>query len=220
MKRLFIVAVLLVVVVMGFYLINRSAPERSIASDYPATNSAVHPQIPVQSLAINGANVAPAEKINAITATNIGQLKALIKGLRSYERFVDKTFGSESWNMEWPERHGGIPITLQSKDQSVAYTVNFIDVKTFLETGNIQRVEMHSPMMSINETRALGLQLCSLLNLDSKDFSAWCDKVGNHWVDAPLYSSKGNIHLGFETLMTYDDRQPWFINFVIVNREK
>lgn len=155
--------------------------------------------------------------LNAIAATNIGQWKALIKGLRSHARFEHKTFGSESWNMEWPERQGGVPITLQSNDQRVAYTVNFIDVETFLETGNIRRVEIHSPMMSIDETRELGLKLTRLLEIDSKEFTDWCDQVGNHWLDAPLYSSKSGNHLGFATLRTYDDGKPWYVNLVIAN---
>jgi hypothetical protein len=77
--------------------------------------------------------------------------------------------------------------------------------------------------MDIDETRELGLQICNMFGRDPSDFIAWCNKVGNHWLDAPLYSSR-NIYMpnsnetfGFQTLRTYTDEKPWYINFVITS---
>ena len=162
--------------------------------------------------------VASVATINAITITNLEQWRTIIKELQYSDKFGDNSGGWESWIMEQTNRDAGIPVLLENKRQTVIYNVRFIDVDAAQSAGKVQKVEMHSPIMNIEETREIGLKLCSLLELDPKDFSAWCDQVGNHWLDAPLYSSKGNNHLGFETLMAYDDNKPWFINFVIVNR--
>lgn len=68
--------------------------------------------------------------------------------------------------------------------------------------------------MNIDETREFGLQLCNMLEVDPKDFLAWCGQVGNHWLDAPLFNT-GNKSYGFGIRRTYNDEKSWFINFVI-----
>lgn len=236
MKRFFIVVTLLVVAAIGFYLINRPAPERLFMSGNQATNLVANPQVPVQPANTNGVNVAssaansnavsistptpfvpPASSSNPIEATNLTQWKSIIPELRAYDRFEHEKFGSESWVMEQTNREMGIPILLEQNEKKVPYKVRFIDVRAGLPDGKIQRVEIHSPIMNIDETRELGLKLAGLLGIESTEFTDWCAKVGNHWLDAPLYSSKSGNHLGFETLMTYNDEKPWYVNFVIAN---
>lgn len=155
------------------------------------------------------------ESLNALTATNLEQWKSLIKGLSISDKFSDM----EIWVMEQSSRETGVPILLEHDGKKVLYHTRFVDVSAGLPDENVQRVEMKSPIMNINETRELGLQLCELLGVDSKDFLAWCDKVGNHWLDAPSFNT-GNYQCGFGIHMTYDDDKPWYINFVIVNRDK
>jgi len=78
-------------------------------------------------------------------------------------------------------------------------------------------VQMHSPIMNIDETRELGLQLCNMLGQDPSGFLAWCDKAGNHWLDAPLYGvGESSRRYSFQILRTYTDDKPWYINFMII----
>lgn len=154
---------------------------------------------------------------NALTATNIEQWKAAIKGLHKSPGLTER------WNMEQTNRTTGIPIVLAENDKSVSYKVRFIDVEP-LADGTIRKVEMHSPIMNIDETRELGLQLCAMLGRDPADFSAWCDKVGNNWKENPtLFSSGGSRtpnsdkFAGFGILNSFDNDKPWYIDFFITS---
>lgn len=118
--------------------------------------------------------------------------------------------------MEQSNRRTGLPFTLNQDGRTVAYDATFVSITAKNETGNLIEVQMQTPNMNIDETRDLGLQLCNMLGVDSKDFLVWCDKVGNHWLDAPLYAT-GNKSYGFQTLRTFNDEKPWFINFIIQN---
>ena len=155
------------------------------------------------------------ELINALTATNLEQWKAIIPGLH-------KAPYSEFWDMEITNRTDGIPVSFTENGKTVSYKVRFIDVEP-LADGTIQRIEMHSPIMDIAETRELGLQLCNMLGRDPSDFLAWCDKVGNHWLDAPLYDGfslpipNDNKFFGFGVKRTYTDEKPWYILFFITS---
>jgi hypothetical protein len=55
-----------------------------------------------------------------------------------------------------------------------------------------------------------------MLGQDPTDFLAWCNKVGNNWLDAPLYST-GDHYYGFQILNTYNNENPWYINFLIMH---
>jgi hypothetical protein len=98
--------------------------------------------------------------------------------------------------------------------QSVTYIASFITLEIIKPDERIRRVEIQTPFMNIDETREMGSQLCNLLNVDSKDFLAWCDKVGNHAIDAPLFST-GNHLNGFGIHRTFNNQSPWYINYVI-----
>ncbi|MGH7951535.1 MAG: hypothetical protein ACREFE_06410 [Limisphaerales bacterium] len=161
----------------------------------------------VQTTAVSEPINPSGSSINALAATNLDQWKTLIKGLH-------KAPNSEFWVMEQTNRLAGIPVLFEQNSKTISYKVRFIDVELFND-GRLMEVEMHSPIMNIDETRELGLQLCDMLQIDPKGFSEWCDKVGNHWLDAPLYSTKSNAHLSFRVLMTYNNQRPWYINFVI-----
>jgi hypothetical protein len=147
---------------------------------------------------------------NALTAMNIEQWKQTIKDLHKMPGL------SESWHMEQTNQNSYVPVTLEENGQTISYKVRFIDISIKNANGDILEAQLRSPMMNIDETRELGLQLCNILGIDSKDFSNWCDKVGNHWLDTPLYSI-GNHYYGFETFHTYNDEKPWSISFQIMN---
>ena len=78
---------------------------------------------------------------------------------------------------------------------------------------HIREIELHTPDMSIDETRKFGESLLEMMGKDKSDFDAWCDKVGNNWVDAPLYSSgssqvpDSNKCYGFQMLRSYGNEK-------------
>jgi hypothetical protein len=115
--------------------------------------------------------------------------------------------------MDQTNRRIGVPITLEAHGQTIVYKVNFADI-SFTSGTNVMEVELHSPIMNIEETRQLGLQLSAMFGFETNDFLAWCDQVGNHWADEPLYG-KGNGHYSFQTRQTFSRQRPWYIEFVI-----
>ncbi|HEY5233400.1 MAG TPA: hypothetical protein VIK35_07710 [Verrucomicrobiae bacterium] len=131
---------------------------------------------------------------NALTTTNIEQWKAAIKGLHKMPGL------SESWDMEMKNLTSSVPVNLEESGQAISYKAQFIDISVKNGSGDILEAQLHSPIMNIDETRELGLQLCNMLEIDPKDFLAWCDKVGNHWLDSPLFSSGGS-RISKETLI-------------------
>lgn len=150
--------------------------------------------------------------INALTATNLDQWKSMISGLKHSDNFGRWS----SWIMEQTNHLTGIPVVFEENGKMVSYKVQFIDVRVFSDGERVRRVEMHSPSMDIDETRKLGLQLGGMFGVDSKDFLAWCDKVGNHWMDQQLYAT-GERSYGFQILNTFNNEKPWSINFIIQN---
>jgi len=149
---------------------------------------------------------------NALTTTNIEQWKAVIKGLHKSPGL------SESWDMEMTNRTSGILVPLIANGQTNFYKARFINIDVYQDSdGKIMEVQMHSPIMNIDETRELGLQLCNMLGQDPSGFLAWCDKAGNHWLDAPLYGvGESSRRYSFQILRTYTDDKPWYINFMII----
>lgn len=150
------------------------------------------------------------EMVNAFTATNLEQWKALLPGLNFSANFGDLN----SWVMEQTNFYIGIPITLERNGQEVSYKVRFANISIKNGAKSIMAADLYSPNMNIDETRSLGLKLCSLFGFDSTKFLAWCDKVGNHWMDAPLYGiGSGNYSLNVRH--TFNNEKPWYIDLDI-----
>ncbi len=72
--------------------------------------------------------------------------------------------------MEQRDRTNGIPVLFEQNGRTVFYKVRFIDVDAYKDGGKVIEVQMHSPIMNIDETRELGLQLCDMFGVDSKIF--------------------------------------------------
>jgi hypothetical protein len=156
--------------------------------------------------------------INAMTATNLQQWKDAIKGLQSLGEFTI----DQHWAYEKPGRQTGISILLSQEGKTLLYSTVLVSLNAKNDaSAEILSVEMQTPNMNADETRTLGVQLCEMLKRDPSDFLTWCDKVGNHWLDAPLYSTGGsrlkqsNRHCGFGILRTYNNDRPWCINLFI-----
>jgi hypothetical protein len=158
--------------------------------------------------------------INILEVTNLEQCKVVIKGLKKLGGFND-TYG-QYWLVEQPGRTNGLPIVLSENNNTVQYDAVLISVD-FLDrnvTNHVSEIQTQTEIMSVDEARKLGLQLCSVLNIDPSEFLAWCNKVGNRWLDTPLFSTgvhdnKINKEIGFQTLHGFNPKKPWLINVVI-----
>jgi hypothetical protein len=230
MKKFLYVLVTLSVIFIGWYCYtyrNIQKPvttiqTNTITKSSEANLTEMNPNFPVkvprptQPIETSESSV---EMTNALTTTNIEQWKAAIKDLKPLAGFKFK----QNWMMEKTNRLDGVPVILQQNSNTVAFSARFIDINAKNETGDIIGVEIHSPIMDIDETRELGLQLCNMLGHDPSDFLAWCDKVGNHWLDAPLYDGfsvpipNSDKFCGFGVKTTYTDGKPWYILFFITS---
>ncbi|HEY3762623.1 MAG TPA: hypothetical protein VGN23_12830 [Verrucomicrobiae bacterium] len=170
----------------------------------------------VNSSNINTANFASTIStigmVNTLTATNLDQWRIMIKGLH-------KTFGfkiSEYWHMgDFTNLLSSTPIMLQTNSKTVIFNANFINLGVRNKT-NIFEADLHSPMLDIDETKSIGLQLCDLFGFKSDGFVAWCNKTGNHWMDAPLVGV-GDLNHNFHVRNSFDNQKPWYIDLVINN---
>jgi hypothetical protein len=231
MKNILYISLALVAVFIAWFYLTKQAPQKSsppeptneVAQSLPSpeTNlAAIISNRPAAQIEPQPTNIIEptATLANGLTATNLEQWKITINGLHKSPGL------SESWNMEITNRTSGISVPLIANGQTNFYKTRFINLDIYEGGGGkIMEVQMHSPIMNIDETKELGLQLCNMLGQDPADFLAWCDKVGNHWLDAPLYYSKSsrdpdsNRIIEFKTLMTYTDAKPWYIDFIIMN---
>ena len=106
--------------------------------------------------------------------------------------------------------------------ETVQYPADLISIDVIHD--QIQRIDLHAPKMNIDDLRQFGNKLLQLMGKNTTDFNAWCDKVGNKWMDQPEYSS-GNAQVpnsdksyGFTTHHTFDNDKPWYIYFVIAGK--
>ena len=153
---------------------------------------------------------------NALTATNITQWTDVIKGL---DRVPNDP---HNWLMEVadPATHAplfnqGVPLLLKKNGKTVAYNAHFISINTKNEQGDILEIQLMSPLMNIDETRQIGLQLCEMLGVAPSGFLAWCNSVGNRWMGVAPYST-GNHYYIIQTVNSCNKEHPWAMNLLIM----
>src|SRR5665213_3567255 len=114
-----------------------------------------------------------------------------------------------------------ISLMLGDTNHVMQYDANFISIDAKKQSGEIISVDLHGLKMNIVELKDLGSKLHELTGKDPSLFLAWCDKVGNTWIDVPLYSAgnatapDGHKIYAFDVNRTYDDTQPWHISLLI-----
>jgi hypothetical protein len=216
MKKFLFVLTVIAIILLVWFKLKKPNPGGSFPPDQSAETNQPSRQPPSADQPVPvavpqpEANVLPPDAFNALTATNLDQWKAAMKRLKSSDIFYQNT---EMWHMEQTNRTTGTTVLLVKGTQIVQYQAAAIDVSAKKPGGDVILVQMQTPNMNIDETRGLGVQLCNIMEVDPKDFQAWCDKAGNHWMEAPLYAT--NHYYGFAINRTYDNEKPWFINFVI-----
>jgi hypothetical protein len=225
MKKLPFILLLVAALIAWFYYSTQQTPPKPPSSE--AENLAMESKLSRSQtdLALNFSNANPIAAAkqstnvtimsnvlltNALTATNLQEWTTAIKGLKPLAGFQFQ----QHWLVEQHGRTNGIPIVLCIGNKTVQYSAVLISILAKNETGDIMEVQMQTSNMNIDQTRELGLQLCDMLGIGPKNFLAWCDTVGNHWLDAPLFGD-GNRHYSFHLLHTYNDEKPWSINFMI-----
>lgn len=159
------------------------------------------------------------EPIDVLSVTNMERCKAIIPNLKELGGFIY----SKHWLVETHGRTNGLPVVLNVNGKTIQYAAVLISVDCLNRNdfNHVSELQTQTEIMTIDDTRKLGLQLCNALGIDSTGFEKWCDKVGNHWVDMPLFSTGGfkdprtNKLVGFETLHGFDDDRPWLIQITI-----
>jgi hypothetical protein len=226
MKKIMPILLLLIVFLAAWLYLTKQAPQQQQTPE--PTNAVVEPppSKPETSLVELSSNAIPIEAVqqptntieptaqltNALTATNLAQWTNAIKGLKPLAGFKFQ----QHWLVEQPMRTNGIPIVLSLGNKTIQYSAVLVSILAKNGTGDIMEVEMQTPNMNIDETRELGLQLCNMLGIDPKGFLAWCDQVGNRWMDQPLFGDGDGHHYSFHLLQTFNNEKPWSINFMII----
>lgn len=173
------------------------------------------PAVQTTVMVTNTANLTPL-LTNTLTSTNIAQWTGAIKGLNRVPN------DPHNWLMEVadPATHAplfnqGVPLLLEKNGKTVTYDAHFISINTKNEQGDILEIQLMSSLMNIDETRQMGLQLFEMLGLDSRGFQAWCNNVGNGWMDVAPYST-GNHYYIIQTVNSYNKEHPWVMNLLIM----
>lgn len=85
----------------------------------------------------------------------------------------------------------------------------------------VREIQLQSGWMNIADTRSLGDSLLQMMGKDTASFDAWCNKVGNNWIDQPEWTSgglrmpDGNKFYGFATHITFNNESPWYVDFFV-----
>jgi hypothetical protein len=152
--------------------------------------------------------------------------------LSNYETLDDlkkiKTFqnvGNYLKYLDWYSNSNLVDFQLQSVNgKPVAFTADMMWALTDKKDGHVRQLTLHSPEMDIDQIRQIGLELDEAWGLDPSDFLAWCSKVGNKWLDAPLFSSRNGIppapnqYIGFSVRSGLNDEKPWYIGITIQDK--
>jgi hypothetical protein len=221
MKKLSVFLILIIAIFVWFGLTRKTSKSglfneqvQGNRSEQSSTNEPAAPIAVAESPPPVAEVKPPTEIVDLTTNKNLEQWKSIIPGIH-YSSTIGKI---EYWGVEHQDRSAGVPIKFHRNGDSVVFKVQSAVVSAYKTNGTLQEAQMFSPMMDIYETKKLGLQLCQMLGIDPKDFVIWCHKVGEHWMDQPLFAAGTRDHLYLiSTRRTYNDEKPWFILFEIQN---
>lgn len=166
-------------------------------------------------------NIPPQQLLNAVTTTSLAQWQIALPNLKR----LNPSDIEESWILEErnPNKYPSVLLT-GNNGTNINFVASFVDVQAVKPDNHIRRIELQAPKMTIDEARTLGLQLCDLMELDSSQFLAWCDKVGNSWVDKPVFASKAGVSpdsnktIGFTVNSTFNSEKPWYVTFILSDK--
>jgi hypothetical protein len=148
------------------------------------------------------------EPPDVLAATNIDQWKSLIPNLAMVADLPNQ------W-MTLDRQKGVDSVVLKSKSQSIVYKTHRVSLMVANNAGEVIEADIYTPKIDIVETRELGLKICKMFGFDATKFDIWCKSVDNNWPDSPLIYV-GDNHHNFKILHSYNDQQPWIMDFAIM----
>ncbi|MDD5140058.1 MAG: hypothetical protein PHY43_07370 [Verrucomicrobiales bacterium] len=196
---------------------NASSNSTKVAAS-PVTTTVLTAIVSTQAVfGMSQTNTSSLDSTAIVQIESLADLKEKIASLKLLE--------ADKYDQVWVS--DGIPLVFEIKgknDKAIRFVADFVEATSDPEGGRIWKLELHSPNMSIEELRPLGIQLHEMLKIDPQPFLSWADKVGNAWVDSPLYYNgepavpAGEKRFSFGVLHTYNDERPWFVRFLITSR--
>ncbi|MGH7975652.1 MAG: hypothetical protein ACREDS_06365 [Limisphaerales bacterium] len=228
MKRFILILFFASVVFIAWFLLKSLNPSKNL----PAVEGAKKNQLVLRSNIVSRiqmsavqsqpaqSNVSPQEPLNAFTATSLNQWTNALPRLHR----LNPSKYEEAWILEErnPNKHPSVLLVGKNGD-NLNYLLDFVDIQV-KPNGHIRQVELQTPFMDIDDIRDFGTQLCALLDINPNNFLAWCDKVGNQWVDQPIFYSGGGDSLSpgktvaFNIRHTFNNEKPWYIDFVLSDK--
>jgi len=161
----------------------------------------------------------PKEPLDVLKAQNLSDWINAIPNIKLWSHFRTRS----SWIAAPMNTNNYAALLLTGiNGNTIQFTASLTDVEAMGDY--VRRVELHSPDMNIDEAREFGDSLLGIMGKDKSGFDAWCDKVGNNWIDAPLYSSgsaqvpNSNKFYGLQTLRSYGNERPWVVYFIITDK--
>ena len=228
MKRSFLILLVGIIALAIIFLLR---PKQNTSSELPLStgpaltkvNSNLEQTIPpIETVTQTPPKTAQAQSGELLDATKTQSITEWTNAIPNFK--LSHHFRNDSsWVMAQIGEPNFPKVTLTGASGSVVqYPADFIDID--VSGDQIQRIDLHSPKMNIDNLRQLGNQLLELMGKDTTQFNAWCDKVGNRWMDQPEFSS-GNAQVpnsdksyGFSAHPTFDNNKPWYIYFVIADK--
>src|SRR5690348_14120738 len=125
----------------------------------------------------------PKRIIDGIKTQSLADWTNAIPNIKQWSQFR----GRSSWVAAPMDTNNYPIILLTGANGTIQFKAKLTSVDAM--DDDVREIELHTPDMSIDETRKFGESLLGMMSKDKSDFDAWCDKVGNNWVDAPLYGS-------------------------------
>jgi len=176
-------------------------------------------EITTQTPPIVVASTQPPKLLDATKAQTIADWTNAVPNLKVWNHFRNEN----SWLAEQRNPTNAPTLLLTGANgDPIQYKTKLTDIETVGD--HIRRVELQSVWMDIADTRSLGDSLLQMMGEDKIGFDEWCAKVGNNWVDAPLYDSpdsqvpNSNKFYGFQMLRSYNNEKPWVIYFIISDK--
>jgi|SRR5665213_508415 len=182
-----------------------------VTNDFVLTSNLL-PQVTVQTNNELRITNAPAELVISNFQT-LAELKK-IKSLHEVNGFLHMR--------NWYSESNLVRFQLKGVNgKSIGFTTDTMWALTDKSDDHVHELVLHSPWLDIDGVRQVGLELEKAWGLDPTDFLAWCNKVGNNWIDAPLYSAGNGFppvpepYIGFSVRRTTDNEKPWVIVLTI-----
>ena len=210
-KNIFIALIIVVITIAIYWLVKNTTNQKFnlMTKTNDVTSSTANIPVPATNLQPQVAAQTTNEFVvisNYQTLSGLTQIKSLheVNGFLHYKN--------------WYSNSNLVGFQLTSVNgKSVTFVADMMWALTDRSDDHVHQLDLHSPPLDIDEVRQVGLELEGAWGLDPTGFLTWCNKVGNNWIDAPLYSAGNGFppapepHIGFSVRRTTDNEKPWLV---------